>query len=495
MPVHSGNTYLLKAMEAFAKKLIVISTDFTILAANATAQEEIGAHFAGRKCYALLYGRSEVCGNCPAREVIQTLTHTLRDSQRKVPDLDRISCLYAYPVVENGTLTAVTVMDFEFPLIEGLEDKLQRTNAFLRNLLHSAVDGVIAADMTGKIIIFNHAAVQVSGYSIEEALNQLNIRQIYPGDGAREVMRRLRSEAYGGKGKLTEYHVDFLGKSGEKIPISLYASIVYENGKEVASIGFFHDLRKRIQIQKELEKTQLQLMQSEKMASLGKLAAGVAHQLNNPLGSITLYAKLVMEEYDLVEAAREDMLRILKDAQRCRDTVRELLEFARQTRQFMKPSDINRAISRTIFLLENQSLFQNIKIKKQIDTPLPLVEADIQQLNHMFMNVILNAAQAMDGKGELTIHTALAPNGKHVIIEIGDTGPGIPETVINHIFEPFFTTKEEGQGTGLGLSMVYGIVENHSGSITAGNRQPGGAVFTIKLPISRSDTKGDNHGK
>jgi len=175
---------------------------------------------------------------------------------------------------------------------------------------------------------------------------------------------------------------------------------------------------------------------------------------------------------------------------RCRDTVKELLEFARQTQHFIKPSDINQAISRTLFLLENQTLFQNIKIKKNLKPSLPLVDADIHQMNHVFMNLVLNAAQAMEGKGEINIHTDLSPRKHYIVIEISDTGPGIAKDVMQHIFEPFFTTKQEGQGTGLGLSMVYSIVENHGGSINARNRKEKGAVFTIELPIKNKDSKG-----
>lgn len=375
-------------------------------------------------------------------------------------------------------------------MVTDIKKELERSNAFLHNLIRSAVDAIIAADKTGKVIIFNDAAAEISGYTIDEALKTLDIRDVYPGDGAREVMKKLRNDEHGGKGKLKTYQVNVVGKKGNIIPIGLNASIIYEGDKEVATIGFFHDLREEIEMKKKLEKTQVQLLQAEKMASLGKLAAGVAHQLNNPLGGISLFTKLILEEYELEEKVKEDLNRILKDTQRCSDTVKELLEFARQTSQFIKPCDINRAITRTLFLLENQALFQNIITEKDLNENLPLVKADIQQLNHMFMNIILNAAQAMEGKGKLILKTFLHPDKNHVCIEISDTGPGIPEDIKSHIFEPFFTTKEEGKGTGLGLSIVYSIVENHLGNIQVLSEPGKGTKFIIELPVNISEDEG-----
>jgi signal transduction histidine kinase len=278
--------------------------------------------------------------------------------------------------------------------------------------------------------------------------------------------------------------VEILHRDGTRIPINLNAAIVYEGDREVATIGFFHDLRETHRMKRELEKTQLQLLQSEKMASLGKLAAGVAHQLNNPLGGVTLFTKLVLEDYELPPGAREDLGRVLNDAERCRETVKELLEFTRQTRHLMRPHDINQALDRTLFLLKSQALFQNIAIETQLDPALPTVISDIQQLNHMFMNIILNAAQAMAGRGRLTVRTARVPGSGQVHIEIADTGPGIPPDVLPRIFEPFFTTKDEGEGTGLGLSLVYGIVQNHGGQIKATSEPGRGAAFQIELPIT-----------
>jgi PAS domain S-box-containing protein len=385
-------------------------------------------------------------------------------------------------------------MDFDLPTRGEIEDKLQSSNALLRNLILSAVDGVIAADKKGKILIFNAIAAEIFGYSVEEALESLDIRDIYPDQEEFEIMKKLRSDEYGGPGKLRSYQVEVINKSGEHIPINLNAAIVFEGEKEVATIGYFHDLREINRVKEELEKTQLQLLQSEKMASLGKLAAGVAHQLNNPLAGITLFTKLVMEDYELEEGAKNDLCRVMEDAERCRDTVKELLEFTRQTRHLMRPHDINQAISRTLFLLENQTLFQNITIQKNLDSSLPTVHSDVQQLNHLFMNIILNAAQAMEGKGQLSLETANQPEKKQVCIRISDTGPGIPEHILPHIFDPFFTTKEEGEGTGLGLSLVYGIVENHGGQIKAENRSDRGTTFIIELPLMPKTEEGSKSG-
>jgi len=475
--------YLLKAVDAFQTRFSVISPDFKVLATNRPEIRQSDDTI----CYQAFFGRATACDRCPTKAVFDTGKPAFEHGLQNNLEMEDVFCIYAYPILDNGSIEAVAVLDFNFPSIGGLEEQLQRSNAFLRNLIGSSVDAIIAADRTGKILFFNDAAVEITGYSMEKALQDMDIRDIYPGNGAKEVMRKLRSDEFGGKGKLKSFQVNLLSLDGDEIPISLNAAIVYEGDREVATIGFFHDMRETLRMREELERTQIQLLQAEKMSSLGKLAAGVAHQLNNPLGGITLYAQLMMEEYKLEDPAMEDLQRILKDAQRCSNTVKELLEFARQTRQEMRPHDMNQAISRTLFLLENQAIFQNIDIEKKLLPALPLIPGDIQQLNHLFMNIILNAAEAMDGHGKLLVITDLMPEGDRIAIEISDTGPGIPEDVLPHIFEPFYTTKEEGKGTGLGLSLAYRIVESHRGRLTAKNRPEGGASFCIELPLKQEN--------
>lgn len=483
--------FLIKAIDALKRRLIVVSPEFKILAAKHEEDRTEHSEIIGKYCYQEFYDRSSPCENCAVVISMEKGKHALMPKPESLLNIDEMPCYYAYPIYAEKDVEAFVSIDFDLPTRDGLEGRLQRTSAFLRNLIHSAVDGVIAADKKGKILIFNDVASKVFGYTEEEALTNLNMRDIYPNNKAFEIMREIRSDNYGGKGRLRSYQVDILSKNRDIIPINLNATIIYENGHEVATIGFFHDLREQLQMKDKLEKTQIQLLQAEKMSSLGKLSAGVAHQLNNPLGGITLFAKLILEEYDLEEGAKEDLRRILKDAKRCRDTVKELLEFTRQTRHLMRPCDVNKSISRTLFLLENQVLLQNINIEKDLDSSLPYVLADTQQLNHLFMNIIINAVQAMEGKGKLEVKSYRLPDGNKIRIEISDTGQGIPEEILPRIFEPFFTTKEEGEGTGLGLSLVYNIVENHGGNIKARSNPGEGSTFIIELPVTRKANGGD----
>ncbi|MDA3918729.1 MAG: ATP-binding protein [Deltaproteobacteria bacterium] len=373
---------------------------------------------------------------------------------------------------------------------KNIEQELLQSHRFLKNLIKSAVDAIIAADMTGKILLFNDAACEICGYKVNEVIEKLNIQAIYPDNDAKRVMHILRSDKYGEKGVLRSFRVDIKKKSGEIIPISLNASIVYDDDKEVATLGFFHDLRETLKIEEELEKTRVQLLQSAKMASVGELAAGVAHQLNNPLGGITLYSQLLMEDYTLPDGAQQDLKRIIRDAQRCTDTVQELLKFSRQTTNEMHLQDINQLLSETLILVKDQTLFHNIEIKKNFQNNLPLVPVDIQQIKHVFMNIILNAADAMEGQGVLSLFTSHEePLSDRVCITISDTGHGIPDDILIKIFDPFFTTKEQGKGTGLGLSMAYRIVEDHGGKMSAESKTGEGTNFLIELMLPETESE------
>jgi len=369
-------------------------------------------------------------------------------------------------------------------------NEIRRSNEFLTKLIASSGDGIIAADMKGDIIIFNKAAEELLGYGPKEVMGKINIVDFYPPGGAKEIMGKLRSEEYGGMGRLTPQQVILVNKSGEHIPIQLSASVVYdEQGKELASVGFFTDLRPRIKMEKELEETHLQLVNSEKMASLGKLAAGIAHEINNPLGGILIYSSLMMEELGGADSRKQDLEKIVQEATRCKDIVKSLLEFSRQTEPKMEPIDVNKAITDGLFFLEHQALFHNIDIAKNLAPVLPGVRGNAGQLKQVFMNIIVNAAEAMHGNGTLTITTTLSQDQKAVWIDFADTGEGIPRENLSRIFDPFFTTKELGKGTGLGLSTSYGIIDAHGGRIDVKSQVGKGTTFRIELPVEPEDAE------
>ncbi|MEW6333567.1 MAG: PAS domain S-box protein [Thermodesulfobacteriota bacterium] len=364
-----------------------------------------------------------------------------------------------------------------------IANELREANEFFRNLISSSVDGIIAADMKGNIFIFNQGAETLTGYTAEEMIGKVHITRLYPEGVAHDIMRRLRSPDEGGTGKLNPSQLNLVSKDGEEIPFQLSASLIYDStGREIASVGIFTDLRPRLDMERKFQETHLQLISSEKLASLGKLAAGIAHEINNPLGGILIYSSLMLEDLPENDAKRQDLARIVQEAGRCKEIVKSLLEFARQSEPKMEPVDINRAITEGLFFLENQALFHNIRIIKKLSPSIPFALGNAGQLKQVFMNIIVNAAEAMHGAGTLTICSSYDPAPKSITITFTDTGEGIPEENLSRIFDPFFTTKEIGKGTGLGLSTSYGIIEAHGSKIEVKSKVGEGTTFTISLP-------------
>jgi signal transduction histidine kinase len=234
---------------------------------------------------------------------------------------------------------------------------------------------------------------------------------------------------------------------------------------------------------KKLEESQAQLLQAEKIASLGRLAAGVAHEINNPLAGILIYAEILKRDLEDAQA-RENLEVIIDQTVRCQQIVTRLLEFSRQSLGERTLFDLNEIINRCVELIGHQPLFHNIEINRLLDPELPQIIGDPGQLQQVFTNLLLNAADAMNGQGKITITTRPAPSSDGVILILTDTGPGIPSEIKDKIFEPFFTTKPPGKGTGLGLSIVYGVLQRHGGSIEVDSPPGGGTTFTVKLPLA-----------
>jgi signal transduction histidine kinase len=227
-----------------------------------------------------------------------------------------------------------------------------------------------------------------------------------------------------------------------------------------------------------------QIIQAEKLATTGRLAAGVAHEINNPLGGILLCADLLLETTEEKDPRRENMQRIAEEATRAREIVRGLLDFARQSRAEITRTNLNQVASEVLGLLDRQPLFQRVQIRSEL-CPAPLwVRLDRIKMQQVFINIIMNALEAMRDGGTLILRSGFSEQPGFCRVAITDTGYGISAENLNKIFEPFFTTKEVGQGLGLGLAIAYGIVQQHGGEIEVQSAVGAGSTFRVLLPLA-----------
>ncbi|MCG6537865.1 MAG: ATP-binding protein, partial [Syntrophales bacterium LBB04] len=232
-----------------------------------------------------------------------------------------------------------------------------------------------------------------------------------------------------------------------------------------------------------LQNAFIQITNAERLAAIGQMAAGVAHEINNPLGGILLYSNLVLEDMDESDIRRRNIEKIIYQTNRCKEKVQELLSFARSPQTETAPLDVNRLIMNTLEMIKVQSAFNDIEIIYDLGMDLPEIYGDRLKLEEVFMNMFVNASDAMNGNGRLTIRSKYVDD-TFIKIYITDTGNGIDSSTISHIFEPFFTTKDPGQGTGLGLSIVSSIIKNHHGTIEVESELNKGTTFIITLPVS-----------
>ena len=236
--------------------------------------------------------------------------------------------------------------------------------------------------------------------------------------------------------------------------------------------------------------TSRQLGQSAKLASIGRLAAGIAHEINNPLTGVLTFAHLLKQKPTMDEQSREDIDVIVRETTRVREIVQGLLNFARESPPQKQSLDINEVLSQTMTLVRSQKEFHKITVEERLTSNLPYILGDKNQLQQVFLNLSLNACEAMEKGGTLSISTSVR-NG-NVIILFRDTGCGIKQEHMERIFDPFFTTKPVGKGTGLGLSVSYGIIEQHGGSIDVESEEGKGSTFTITLPVESSEVQTDS---
>jgi len=370
-----------------------------------------------------------------------------------------------------------------------LEQEIREAHDFVNNIIQSSPNAIIGADMEGNIIIWNKGAQEALGYEEREVVNKMDVRGLYFDDMAYEVMARMRGPEYGGEGKLRAYPMQFRHRNGLPVEGSLSASIIYdETGKELASAGFFVDLSESLEMERKLHRTQEQLLQSEKLAAMGRLTSQLAHELNNPLYGIMNTLELMKTEIPAENKRRRLLEMSLSETMRLADMLRKMLSFSKPDQEQRIPVDINLIIDEIMLLHEKQLREVDIKIRLDLAQGLKPVLASKDQLRQVFLNMVSNAKDAMPAGGVLSVSTA--DDSDHVRIRISDTGTGIKPENIDQIFETFFTTKtDSARGVGLGLSVCYGFIKDHDGDIKVESLWGEGATFTIMLPFTDQPLK------
>ena len=386
--------------------------------------------------------------------------------------------------------------------------ELRDTKETLENIVQSSVDSIVATDHKGRITFANRSMEELilGQAGPKERLLGVAMAELYSGGlaEARKIMSILQDQ-----GRLLNYETTMM--SGERvIPILTSASLLKdERGAVIGTLGVIKDLTEKKKLEEDLKKAQADLVQTEKLAAVGRLASGVAHEMNDPLTSILTFGNLLKEDTAEGDPSRESLEIIVKEATRAKRIVSDLLSFSREAKPSLEWVDLNDVLNMSLLLLEKQGIMEGVEVRIDLARELPLVRADAGQMHQVFSNLLLNAVQAMasnhaaaegmestlrekklslltrfcESPGESASHLpSLA--GPFIRVVIEDTGPGIPVENQDKVFDPFFTTKDTGEGTGLGLYIVSGILKNYGAQYHLESAMGQGTIFTIDFPLS-----------
>ncbi len=367
--------------------------------------------------------------------------------------------------------------------------ELIKTVNFRNNLIENSLDGIMGCDNSGTIIIFNKSLEKMLGFPSRDVLQQMTFDQFLEPEAEKLFRQKLAGPDLIGKNRLFLHETALRSQSGGLIPVQLSAIVLFENGHEDGMVCFIRDLREMHRLEGEI-KDQARILHQDKMMSLGRLSASMVHEINNPLAGILTYTRLmgrILDDGPLpakqIERFRQHLKLMESETIRCSDIVSNLLTFSRRSTPSKQPVNVEELLNRCILLGRHKLMLNHIKLTTDIDSPIPLLKADFNQLQQCIINLIFNAMDAMPDGGDLFISASHDPDGHLVRITVKDSGTGISPENMPRIFEPFFTTKKEGYGVGLGLSILYGIVESNNGRVIVNSRPGEGAAFVLEFDV------------
>jgi PAS domain S-box-containing protein len=357
--------------------------------------------------------------------------------------------------------------------LQQTHEELKASESRYRRLFESSRDPNFIWDLNKRLVDINEAGIQMFGFKDkDEALAIETGHQLFWDWQAGAALFDM-IEA---RGFVKEYEISVVNRWGSRLDALVTANLkMDENGTPEGFEGIIRDVTERRKLEKHLAQT-------EKLASIGQLAAGVAHEINNPLGVIKCYANLISKNTADTAQVREDVDVIKKHTTACSQIVEGLLNFARVQETHKTMADIHAGIETVVAILEPQFQKGEIAIRRRFDIHLPPVLIDEEKMKQVYMNILLNAKQAMPAGGVITITTGAVSGDHGLVIDFTDTGEGIAPEKRDQIFDPFFTTRKAGQGTGLGLSISYGIIRDHGGEIQVESTPGKGSCFRLILP-------------
>jgi PAS domain S-box-containing protein len=378
-------------------------------------------------------------------------------------------------VIEAGGKKVIFSIARDLRERKNVESELQLKAEIIDNVN----DAVNLIDFAGNIVFVNAEACRMLGYTFAE-LTSMNMSQIDTPEYAKGGPSRRNTAAEQNYHSFESVHIR---KDGSTIPVEANIRVIDTGGRKLI-LGVVRNITERKKTEEQRRELEQKAHVAGRLATVGEMAAGIAHEINNPLTGVIGYAQLLMQRGELPEDVMKDLNTIYEGSQRVANIIKRMLSFARQTRPVRNYAFINDIIQNTLELRSYHLKTNNINIHLKLDPSLPVTIADTGQLQQVLLNLIINAEMAIKQarvKGVITIKTA--KENEIIKITVADDGPGISRENLNRVFDPFFTTKEVGQGTGLGLSVCHGIITEHNGRIYAESKPGHGATFTIELPI------------
>jgi two-component system NtrC family sensor kinase len=372
-------------------------------------------------------------------------------------------------------------LNLENMILERTRD-LSASEEKYRRVFENSKDMLFICDVHGTIKDINPCGVDLLGLDTREGAVGRNLFEwLDPGEADRVRLHIIR------EGYVKDVELSLRRSAGENLTVLLSGTAVYGEGEKPAEVeGTVKDITGRKQME-------LQLLQADKLASLGQLSAGIAHEINNPLGLVLGYTKLVLKEAGPEKEFNEDLKIIEKHALNCKKIVENLLKFSRATSTTKSLVDLHDLIRDVMEVVGNKFRLERVGIETRLAPELPKVQADPDKIRQVFMNILMNGRQAIEGAGTIIIVTSFDRQRGIISIRFTDTGGGIPQEIIHKIFDPFFTTKPTGMGTGLGLAVSYGIVKDHDGEIRVESTPGQGSAFTVELPVIEPDSRNAHH--